>query len=244
MKKQQVKWFAVLAILVCCGCATNAPLDTLYYTVPEGGQPKTMLILLRGRIGSHTIFEKEGMIDDVRTRKLPIDIAAPEAGLGYYVGRTLVPRLQEDIIEPAKAKGYQRFWLVGFSMGGLGSLMYTREFADEIAGVCVVSPFLGYRSIIDEIETAGGLLQWEPGDYDPEEDWQRMFWHWLKRSADDGPLMEKIYLGYGTEDSFVKAQRLLEAILPDGHVITTEGGHTQEIMKALWVTFLDQGVIR
>ena len=244
MKPSQKAWTAVLMILLYCGCATNAPLDTLYYKTDETAQTKNMLVLLRGRAGNHEIFEKEGMIEDIKAGKLPFDIAAPDAHFGYYMGRTLVPRLREDVIQPAKAKGYDKFWFVGFSMGGLGALMYTREFPDEVAGVCVVSPFLGYRSIIDEIEDAGGLLQWDPGEFDPQKDWQRMFWDWLKRSADDPQLMGKVYLGYGTKDPFIKAHRLFEAILPDSHVFTAEGGHTPETMKAIWHEFLDEGVIR
>jgi len=49
-------------------------------------------------------------------------------------------------------------------MGGLGALMYLRAHPEDIAGVCLISPFLGYPGIISEISAAGGLTAWIPGD--------------------------------------------------------------------------------
>jgi hypothetical protein len=48
---------------------------------------------MRGIGGSHRSFEAEGLVDDVRTMGLPFDMAAPNAHLGYYSGRTLLVRL-------------------------------------------------------------------------------------------------------------------------------------------------------
>ncbi len=77
----------------------------------------------------------------------------------------MVERLKADIINPAKAKGYEKFWLVGTSMGGLGALIHSRFYPEDAEGVFVISPFLGYDKIIGEIGSQGGLRQWEPGEY-------------------------------------------------------------------------------
>ena len=61
------------------------------------------------------------------------------------------------MIDPARREGKDNIWLVGFSMGGLGSLLYLREHPEYIEGVCLIAPFLGDEEIIEEIQAAGGV---------------------------------------------------------------------------------------
>lgn len=244
MKISLKSFLSVLAIPVIFSCSTNAPLKTLYYKTEESAFQKKMVIFLRGRGGSHEDFASEGFINDIKIRKLPFDMAAPNAHFGYYFGETLIPRLKADIIEPAKEKGYETFWLVGVSMGGLGALMYTRQYPKDVEGVCLISPFLGYDKIIREIADAGGVRKWDPGEYDPNKDWQRMFWHWLKQCADGEKPLPRLYLGYGAEDSYATAQGLLGDFLPRDHVFTTSGGHTPKTMKKVWRIFLEKDVLK
>ena len=241
MKVFEWGFASVLAISLFLGCSTNAPLKTLYYRNNEYALQKNMIIFLRGYTGSREDFASEGFVDDIRIRKLPFDMAAPNAHPGYYFGETLVHRLRADIIEPARAQGYRRFWLVGVSMGGLGALMYILQHPEDVEGVLVISPFLGYHGIFREIEGAGGVRRWEPGEYDPDDDWQRMLWHSLKQFATgEKSLHVELFLGYGTEDPYASAHKLLGDILPPDHVIITPGGHTPEVMKRIWRIFLEK----
>ncbi len=233
----------ILVILTISGCSTNAPLQSLYYPAEESRSQQNMIVFLRGRGGSHEDFASKGFVDAIKMRKLPYDMIAPNAHFGYYIGETLVERLKVDIIDPTRAKGYEKVWLVGASMGGLGALMYSRFHPEDVDGVLIISPFLGYGKIVSEIESQGGVRQWDPGEYNPDKDWQRMIWHWLKQYANDQSLKPAIYLGYGTEDTYVKAQKLLADILPKNHVFTTSGGHTPETMKKLWDIFLHKDIL-
>ena len=70
-----------------------------------------------------------------------------------------------------------------------------------------------YYEIIREIADAGGVRKWDPGEYDLNNDWQRMFWHWLKQCSDGEIQLPSIYLGYGTEEDFATAHGLLGDIL-------------------------------
>jgi pimeloyl-ACP methyl ester carboxylesterase len=226
------------------GCALmgRAPLDVLHYS--SGVKPlghKRLIIFMRGLGGSNKSFEKEGLVADIRNRHMPYDMVAPDADLEYYLGRTLIQRMKADVIDPAKAAGYKEIWLIGFSMGGLGSLLYLKAHPEDIQGVYLISPFLSYRFIQDEITEAGGLRRWNPGKYDPNDDWQRMLWDWLKNHVADHPEMN-IYLSYGTHDPYVEGQRLLAQILPPGHVRTIAGGHDYKTFRALWHGVLDSGV--
>jgi hypothetical protein len=116
-----------------------------------------------------------------------------------------------------------------------------KEYPEDIRGVCLIAPFLSYRGIQREIMAAGGLPSWDPGDYDPETDWQRMLWHWLKEHFSDAPMVD-IHLAYGMQDPYVEGQQLLAGIVPQEHIITIAGGHDSATLKNLWTGLLDSGI--
>ena len=247
----RVAIIAILAGLTISGCISGKkPLQTLSYETAESDN-KHLIIFLQGLGGTmncllegHKCFETEGLVDSVRTRNIPFDMMAPNTHFGYYKDRSLEYRLRNDVILPAKAAGYDKIWLVGVSMGGLGSLMYLKHHTEDINGVLAMGPFLGDRDIIDEISTAGGLDSWNPGIYDEKEDWQRMLWDWLKEynsKINSGP---PIYLGIGTEDTYYSGQKLLAEYLPPGRVIEIQGKHRFSTFKNIWDIFLDNGVLQ
>jgi pimeloyl-ACP methyl ester carboxylesterase len=241
--KKNFIWAALLPLLL-SGCALfgKAPLDVLSYpSLQEPLQHKRLIVFMRGLGGTHESFEKEGLVEDIRNRHMPYDMTAPNAHYGYYLGRTLIDRLKTDLIDPAKAEGYEEIWLVGFSMGGLGSLLYLKEHPEDIQGVYLIAPFLSLGFIQDEIAAAGGLRQWDPGDYNPQSDWQRMLWHWLKDEVADNPQMN-VYISYGTGDTYVKGQQLLAQVLPPDRVTVISGGHDYETFRALWQEVLESGI--
>ncbi|MGD9330252.1 MAG: alpha/beta fold hydrolase [Desulfobacterales bacterium] len=233
----QLTMLGIFLMLAGCSWFAKAPMDVIYYAAEEDTPQSNLFIFMRGIGGSHRSFEQEGLVDDVRTMNLPFDMAAPNAHLGYYTGRTLLVRLKADVIDPARRQGKDNIWLVGFSMGGLGSLLYLREHPEDIEGICLVAPFLGDEEIIEEIQAAGGVRNWSPGVYDAEEDYQRMLWHWIKdHVSQDNPV--PIYIGWGTEDEFAPANALLADILRPNRVVKISGGHDYATFKALWDHFL------
>lgn len=235
----------IAAVILFSGCAyfANKPLKTLSYVGSTATSNKNLFVFLRGLGGSHHSFEEEGLVEATRERGINFDMVAPNAHFAYYFERTLIERLRKDVILPAKSKGYENIWLVGFSMGGLGSLLYTRQYPEDISGVCLISPFLGYDALIDEINKVGGLRNWVPGEYSPDNDWQRMLWHWIKiKVATENSV--PIYLGFGNSDPYVEAQQLLATALPGNHIIRLKGGHDYETFKSLWRHFLDRDLWR
>lgn len=236
----------ILLAIVFGGCAATAkaPLKKLTYQSSDQAQTKNLIIFLRGMGGSHKSFEKYGFIEGVQQRDLPYDMIAPNTHFGYYAARNLVERLQEDIIEPARTQGYENIWLVGVSMGGLGSVLYLKERTPDVDGIIILAPFLGYDSIIKEISSAGGLLEWQPGRYDENKDWQRMLWHWLQQYAGQIDQLPPIYLGYGQDDTYVTGQDLLAAVLPPERVVVTSGGHDLRTFQKIWDIYLGKNVLK
>ncbi|MEJ2282043.1 MAG: alpha/beta hydrolase [Desulfobacterales bacterium] len=232
----------IVLSLLAAGCSHLAkePLETeTYQTVPEG-ERRNLIVFIRALYGNHKTFEKEGFVAMVRAKGLSYDMVAPNAHMAYYYGRTLDKRLREDVIEPARAAGYTNIWLVGVSMGGLGSILYLLNYPEDsgIAGIVLMAPFLGEREILHEIILAGGLRKWEPGDYG-DNDWQRLLWDWLKRYDQQQNHLPPIYLGYGDDDAYALGQGLLAAILPSNQVVLIEGTHSVDTVKEIWAIMLD-----
>ena len=249
----------LLAAVFSPGCyyATKVPIDAIHYDAGDVKGPRLLFVFLHGNGDRNTVFDKEGFVTAVRARGLPVDMVSVDAHIGYYMNGTILTRLKEDVIDPARARGYERIWLIGNSLGGFGSLSYVREYPKEITGVVLLGPFLGERPLVKEIRHAGGLLRWEPGDVilKTREDDEKHMWIWLKEQGRQGQVragdrdcpkkqgcVPKIYLGYGTNDRFTYAQDLLAALLPSEQVIAIDGGHDWSTWKKLWDRFLDQNI--
>lgn len=237
----------LLALLIVSlpGCAYfgNKPLETLRYSENVTPQNKNLFIFLRALGGGHGIFARHNMVEEVRLRDLPFDMLAPSASYAYYSERTIVTRLHEDVILSAIAEGYTNIWLVGVSMGGLGAMFYLRERPEYIDGVFLIYPFLGDEDIISEIKSSGGLRAWQPGQYEPEVDWQRMIWDWIQEK-NIGATGTPVVLGYGDRDWYVDAHNLFSENIPDERVIRIEGSHNMATMRSLWIEFLERKLYR
>lgn len=258
-----LSWHAMVAVLLAAvlysGCypATKVPIDTIQYDAGKVNNPHLLFVFLHGNGDRNSVFAREGFVEAARARGLHVDMISVDAHIGYYMNGTILTRLKEDVIDPARARGYDRIWFIGNSLGGFGSLSYVREHPNEITGVVLLGPFLGERPLIKEIRHAGGLLQWEPGDVllKTKDDAEKHVWIWLKGRGQQGQseagdkdcpkkqgCVPKIYLGYGTKDRFTYAQDLLASLLPPEQVIEIDGGHDWSTWKKLWDRFLDQNI--
>lgn len=218
-------------------------METLYYNYGHDGKNKTLIVFMRGVNGSYEDFAHEGLVDAVFARNLVFGVVVPDAHFGYYRDRTLIHRLHEDVLEPAGQAGYSDIWLVGVSMGGLGSMLYLHEYPDQIRGVVLLSPFLGYRELFREIKTSGGLSAWQPGVYDAGEDWQRMLWGWIRTDVATG-CVAPVFVGCGKDDRYRYAADLLITCLPDANSVIIAGDHNYPTFMALWSYFLDRQFYR
>lgn len=183
---------------------------------------ETLIVLLPGLKDRAAVFEQEGFIDLIRKHELPVDIVAADAHTGYYVRGTLVRRLHEDVILPAKKHGYKHIILVGVSMGGYGALRYAKAHPNEISTVVLLAPFLGLGPFMKELA--------EAGDEDFEDTWR-----WLAKypgGAGDG--YPRILLGYGNEDVFAKTDSTLAEHLRKEDVFTQLGAHLWGTWRGLF----------
>jgi len=225
-----------LFAIVLSGCVqvreATIPVPAIYHDATSS-DACTLLVYLPGNGDSPDAFAYNGLIMSLRSQGLDATVVGVDAHLGYYSNNTLVARLKEDVIEPAKNRGFRNIWLVGNSLGGVGSLMYVKEYPKDIAGVVLLGPFVGDEKIIKEIRRAGGIQKWDPGTVGPT-DWQRQQLVWLKEYGRAGQSAPPLYLGYGTGDRFADGQDLLAGMLPPERVVAIDGGHDWGTWRGAW----------
>ena len=225
----------VLASLFVSGCIgiprTEVPLPGIQ-TADPNERNDTLVIMLPGRGDRADTFINEGFQE--QGSLLGFDTVAVDAHFGYYMKRSLLPRLHEDIVLPARAAGYKNIWMLGISMGGFGSLLYAAEHPDQVDGVILLAPYLGDRKLAEEIDAAGGLASWS--GYGPDfEDYEIGVWSWLQGAA-NGQHRTPVILGYGESDGSAKTHAVLGDALEPSRVYTLEGGHKWTTWRPLWDT--------
>ena len=227
----------VLVGLQLAGCSvflrrTPSPIPTLQTQASAAGPAATLVVLLPGRGGSLEDFEREGIVTTLRETGVRADAIAVDAHLGYYFKRTVIERLQRDVLLPARQRGYRRIVLVGVSLGGLGALLNERDHPGSVDAVVLMGPYLGGKArLFDQITAAGGPQDWATGRDPLAGGVEEQIWTYLgTRSA----ALPPTWLLYGAGDSLGRGHRLLAGLLPAGRVLTIEGGHDWPTWRALW----------
>lgn len=195
-------------------------------------------------------FEEEGFVRALRARAIDADVTLVDSHFGYVREETILTRLREDVLREAKEAGYEHIFLVGISLGGGLSLVLAAAEPEHVDGIVLLAPYLGERSLIREIDAAGGPRSWEPR-YDAKRTRTRPdgsltfrgLWDWSRsRTRADGSILP-IYLAYGTSDRGRRAHGLFAELLPTRNVATREGGHRWTTWLPLWEDFLARGYL-
>lgn len=235
-----------LGCLFSFGCSlmypTKKPIDTIYYMTGKE-MAENLIVMLPGRMDESADYMKHGFIKALQDTNICADAIVVDAHYGYYHERNLLPRLYEDVILPARQKGYKNIWLLGISMGGLGALLYAQQYPDTLSGVFVLAPFLGEKEMYHEISGAGGLAQWSPREPISEDDYQHTLWKWLKKYTHVKESLPVLVVGYGNKDRFAEAHSLLADVLPKDQVYVVPGGHEWDTWCSIYTLFLQSGVI-
>jgi len=235
-----------LALAGCVGAGDPAAPLTVHTIATSCATPvDTLIVLLPGARDHADEFVDEGFVDALRSRGIAADVALVDASVGYYKADTIVQRLDADVVGPARARGIKHIWFAGISIGGLGSLIYANERRGAVDGLLLIAPYLGEHAIAAEVEAAGGIRRWPPPRAIAPEDHDHRLWQWLKTltqphdpaAGDVEP--SQVWLGYGRDDRFADAHRLLAAALPPDRVFTAPGGHDWPPWRAVWSDLLD-----
>jgi len=238
MMKRLVSVLAIACIiLLFVGCSSHFSKKSLPYRDYVG--PDRVLVLLLPPIsGKGLQYETNGFIEAVREKGFEADLKILDVNPVLYFRGRIIELVKTELVDPAKASGYEKIILVGTSLGGHGALLYITQHPQDVDGVVVLAPFLGGGRVVEEIEKAGGLEKWEDCPV-LEWDYPCNMWKLLKACVSDPRNQSTIILGYGTEDGFAKQNSLLANELPPKNVFTVAGGHDWVTWKHLWIDVLE-----
>ncbi len=238
----------VVLIFLLTGCyitkSAQVPMPVVHHAAANG-QADGLIVLLPGYGDSPERFEQQGMVSIIRRVAPTFDIIAADAHFAYYRNLSIVDRLHADVLG-SRQNHYQRVWLVGISMGGLGAASYAMEHPDVVERVFLLAPYMGDEDLISEVEAAGGLARWEPPNLSSIEDGeQRRFyqlWSWYKGYTQPNPTRPDLMLGFGADDKLRYGNQLLADVLPNEYVVRTPGGHKWKVWIPIFEALLRQAV--
>ena len=224
-----------LACLGVAGCFTigDARKPIAYETIaaPRPAGERTAIIILPG-FGSDTAdMKKHGVGAAIQEVWPEADVILVDATFAYYREGNLVERLHDEVVGPVQRAGYRKVWLTGASLGGMGALLYEQQHPGEMTGIVLFAPFLGDRSLLREIDKAGGPRAWNPGELPAEvnsDNYQRQIWKMVKAWAEDPKHAQRVWLACGVEDRLFRSALLMAKALPRDRFVELQGGHTWE----------------
>ena len=209
-------------------------MQTIADAAHAGRSAPTRVLMLPPAYSEPEDFVRAGFVGAVRQRHLEVDLVFAELELQYVTDRTVLPRLHQELILPARAQGCS-IWLGGISLGGYVALCGAERYPQEIDGLCLIAPYLGSHIVTEEIARADGVHAWRPGEIAADDE-ERRIWRFIQTlSARALP----IHLGLGREDRFAPRHRLMAATLAPGCVDIVPGGHDWPTWYRLWENFLD-----
>ncbi len=130
----------LLAATTAAGChppqPTTVPMQVLTL---RPGPPSTRcaVVFLEGRLDRPESFARAGFDRTLVAAGVDAELVAPDSHIGYFLQDTVVQRLAADVVAPLRARGHDRVWLVGISMGGTGALAYAQRHPDEFRNLLV-----------------------------------------------------------------------------------------------------------
>lgn len=227
-----VLFLVAFSILQGCYFTQKAviPIQTVFYEAPAAESGRQLLVFLPGMGDGAEAFYEHGFVQAAQQRYPQLDVVAVNAHFKYYMDRSLIDRIYEDVLAPAQQSGYQKIYMAGISLGGFGALLYQRERPDDLNAIALFAPYLGDDEFYEHLVAGTG----EPQAVEKPEN----IWPWVESLGE--PARLKIYLAYGEADKFAVANQALASQLPANNVITSSGKHRWTTWIPLWDELLDK----
>lgn len=229
---------ALVPLWACSPPGADLPtvtLRVLEHDRPSSGRARCLIAFLPGLGDRPEDYVEHGFVERLRASRVDADVRLVDAHFGYYREQSVVERLTEDVLEPAEAAGYEQLWLVGISLGGLGSLSLTTLDPQRIDGLILLAPYLGLNGEVDAVRDAG----WpEQPDVPLEAPFDRI-WRWL--ATRDPREKPSLLMAYGEADRFRNGHRLASRVLPERDVLVAAGGHRWTVWEELWDAIVASG---
>lgn len=211
----------------------DKPVDLLWDK--NGKKNHNLIIFLPGLYDTADTFKKEKFFAIARKAGIKADMVAASIHIGHLIKEMMLMRIETDIFQHAKDVGYDNIWLVGVSLGGLNSLLFYQKHKKDICGVVVLAPYLADEALTKELQQAGEIKNWQPKSAEKKVLEQKLqsLWVWLKEQ-DSKNLLKQIFLGYGKQDRYIEAMKILQSTLDKKNITAVEGKHGWIAGRKIW----------
>jgi pimeloyl-ACP methyl ester carboxylesterase len=230
---------AAPAFIGCAGLARPSaePMELILDRAPGPEPAPVLLVLLPGAHMTPAEMQREGMVAAVRSAGLHADVLLAGTTLEHVYERSAFERLRSGVLEPGGVRETRPVWLAGISLGAFLAMGSALRLPGSVQGIVAIAPYLGTAKTVQALQRAGSARTWArstppSGNAD---DIDGALWRWL---AEPPPGAPAIHLGYGSEDRFATAHRLLAEMLPPEQVQVVPGGHTWRPWRTLWAQWL------
>ena len=213
------------------------PMPAIWKQADPSGPQETLFVFLPGRFDAPEDFLDHGFWRQMRETGIPADAVFTDAHLGYYYRQSLVERLSNDILQPARNMGYRNIWVVGISLGGLGAVLFDADAPGWWDGMVLIAPFPGDNpSVLEAVRRSPSIANAELPPEFPDDDYTAKFWHWFQdfQANPQGPL----FLAIGNDDRLYSEQVLIARDLSPDRVLEVEGNHSWPVWEELWTRLL------
>jgi pimeloyl-ACP methyl ester carboxylesterase len=222
----------------------SRPLPALAFRNPRLSEPRCLVVFLPGFLDTPDSYRDNDFPRDLVASGAGCDAVGVDLHFRYYGSVGVADMVYEDVLQPAIARGYDEIWLVGISMGGMGTLLTASQYAEHIDGIVLIAPFVGEEHVLREIEAAGGARSWTPPEGLAARPWSQdnytqKIWSWLRGYHTDPENRPPLYIGWGADDRLGAADRLLADLMPEDHVVSMPGGHNWVTWRPIWRRLLE-----
>ncbi len=232
--KLALVFVSVCGLSGCLGHGKPAePMPTHWIPSPVG-EPEALVIVLPGRADDVAGLYEAGIAQAIQRGWPEADVLLTGATLPYYLAGDLPQRLHDRLIAPLRSR-YRQIWLLGASMGGLGTLLYEHGYPDQLDGLVLMAPYMGERKLIREVRDAGGPARWQPGPQAvslQEGEPRREAWRVVKRWSERPARAQQVWLAVGRDDPFLEVADMIAPLLPADHYLALDGGHRWTVWNA------------
>jgi pimeloyl-ACP methyl ester carboxylesterase len=223
----------------------SRPIPALEIRANEAERQRCLMVMLPGFLDGPDTYLDHRFPQAVAAAGAPCDIVLVDLHYRYYSEVGIADLVYEDVLMPASARGYEEIWLVGISMGGLGTLLTTERYHRVIDGVILLAPFVGDEAVLREIEAAGGAADWRPPSDLEAQPWNESnytlhLWAYLRGYHSDPDAMPPLYIGWGDDDRLGAADRLLADLVDEDHVFNQPGAHNWATWRPLFERILER----
>ena len=227
---------ALLAgLLTLVGCVAGGdvtrPVPTTLVAAPQPAH--RLVVMLPGRGDNLQGLTDTGIAATIQQSWPEADVLLTGLTMPFYQQGQAIERLHDEVIAPARRKGYAHVWLAGVSLGGMGALLYDSQYPGQIDGLLLLSPYLGDDAIHEQIRQAGGLAAWQAGP--PQaigpDTFQRELWRALQSWSQRPQRTGSTWIAYGADEPFRQSIELMTPLLPADHVVMLPGRHNWTLWK-------------